>query len=77
VAWRLKVGIFEQEKAAIARQRCRKQASAATNRHGTIEELLEAVFSMMSVTRLYSEDQQEELVSRRSESAVRNLELHC
>jgi hypothetical protein len=30
---------------------------AATNKHGTIEELLEAVFSVRSMPRLYNEQQ--------------------
>jgi hypothetical protein len=65
----------EQEDAAIARQQRRKQVSAATNRHATIEELLEVVFSLWCMQRLYSEDQQEKLVSRRSGSVVCICEL--
>jgi hypothetical protein len=49
----------EQKEAAVAKQRCGKQISAATNKDATIEELLEAVFSMRFVLRLYVEDQRE------------------
>jgi hypothetical protein len=54
---------MEQEEAAIARQRRGKHVSAATNQHATIEGVLEAVFSVWSVPRLYSEDQREKLVT--------------
>jgi hypothetical protein len=37
-------------------QQCSKHRSTATNKHTTVEELLEAVFSMRSLPRLYSED---------------------
>jgi hypothetical protein len=47
-------------KAAIARQRHGKQMSVATSKQTTTEELLGAVFSMQSVLRLCSEDNQEE-----------------
>jgi hypothetical protein len=50
--------------AAIGRQQCRKYISAARNQHATIEELLEAVFSVWFVQRLHGEDKQEKLVSR-------------
>jgi hypothetical protein len=64
VTRRLKPGIVEQEEEAIARQwRC-KHVSAATNQHATVEELLEALFSVRSVPTLYSEDQREKLVRR-------------
>jgi hypothetical protein len=33
-----------------------KRATAATNTHGTVEELLEAVFSIWSLPRLYNEN---------------------
>jgi hypothetical protein len=50
--WRLKAGIVEWVEAAIARQRRGEDVSAATNKHATIEELLEAVFSMLSTPML-------------------------
>jgi hypothetical protein len=53
----------EQEEAAIARQRRHKRVSTSTNKHATVEELLEMVFSIWSVLRLYSEDQPEKSVS--------------
>jgi hypothetical protein len=56
MTWQLKAGIVEEE-AAIARQRHGKHISTAMNKHETIEELLEAVFSMQSAPRLYNEDQ--------------------
>jgi hypothetical protein len=65
----------EQEEAAIARQRRVKHVSAAMNQHPAIEELLEAVFSVWSTPRPYSEDQLEKLMSRRLESAVSSHEL--
>jgi hypothetical protein len=42
---------------AVAREWLGKHASAATDMHATIEELLEAVFSMRSMQRLYKESQ--------------------
>jgi hypothetical protein len=45
----------EQIKGAVAR----KRGYAATNKHETTEELLEAMFSMPSEPRLYSEDYRE------------------
>jgi uncharacterized protein (DUF1697 family) len=59
-------------------------APAATNTHATIEELLEAMFSMQCMSRLRSEDEWEKLVmsqnlmveSQRSELAL-NPDLHC
>jgi hypothetical protein len=58
VTWRLSAGIVEQEVEAIARQRCDKHTSTATNKHATIEELLDAVFySVWSAPRPYSKDQ--------------------
>jgi hypothetical protein len=64
VAIRLKTGIVEQIDAAIAMQRCGKHISAAVNEYATVEELLEAVFSMQSVPRLYRKNQQEMLVRK-------------
>jgi hypothetical protein len=49
----------EQEDAAVDRQRRGKHISATKNKHATIEELFEAVFSMRPLPRLYSEDQQQ------------------
>jgi hypothetical protein len=43
----------------IAKQRRGKHFSAATNQHATIEELLETVFSMLSMPRLYKEEELE------------------
>jgi hypothetical protein len=37
----------EKEKAAIARQRCGKHVSIASNQHATIQDLLEAVFRVV------------------------------
>jgi hypothetical protein len=64
----------EQEEAAVARHWRGKHVSAATNQHATIEELLEAVFSVQSVPGLYSKDQWEKSVSQ-SVSVVRSCEL--
>jgi hypothetical protein len=74
VRWRLKAGIVERIDAAISRQWNDEHVSAAKNQHATIAELLEAVFSMQSLPRLYGEDQREKLISRRL--AV-SMELHC
>jgi hypothetical protein len=57
VTWRLKAGIVAQKEAAIAKQRDGRHLSSAKNKHLTIEELLEAVFLMRSVSRLYIEAQ--------------------
>jgi hypothetical protein len=54
----------EQVDAVVARQRCGKNLSAAMNEQATVEELLEAVFSMQSVPKPYSENQQEKLVRK-------------
>jgi hypothetical protein len=59
VTWWLKALIVEQEEAPIFRQWHSKHISAATIEHATIEELLEVVFSVQSMPRLYSEDQWE------------------
>jgi hypothetical protein len=53
----------EREEAAIAMQQHSEHVSAAMNQHATTEELLEVVFSVWSTPRLYSEDEQEKLVS--------------
>jgi hypothetical protein len=66
----LKAGTVKQEEAAIATQWHGKHVSTAMNLQATIKELLEVVFSVWSALRLYSEDQQQKLVSRRSELAL-------
>jgi hypothetical protein len=45
--------------AAIARRQRGKDFSAATNQPATMDELLEAVFSVWSAPRIYSDDQSE------------------
>jgi hypothetical protein len=50
----MKSGIVEPENKAVARQRLRKHVSPATHKQATIGELLEAVFSLRSVPRLYN-----------------------
>jgi hypothetical protein len=52
VTGRLKAGIVEKEEMAIARQRRGKQFCAGTNKHATVEELVEAVFSIRSAPKL-------------------------
>jgi hypothetical protein len=69
--------MVEEEEAAIARQQDSKHVSAAMNQDATTEELLEVVYSVQSVLRLYNEDQWKKLFSQRFESVVSNLELHC
>jgi hypothetical protein len=59
VTWQLKAGILEQIDATIARQRCCKHVSAATDMHATVEKLLDAMFFVWAVPRLYIEDQTE------------------
>jgi hypothetical protein len=49
----------EQEEVAIARQKRITHFFAATDSDTTIEEPLEAAFSIWSMPRLYSEDQQQ------------------
>jgi hypothetical protein len=58
VTWRLKAGVVEQEETAVCRQRRGKHVSRATNQHTTIKEMLDAMFSMRPLSRLYSENQQ-------------------
>jgi hypothetical protein len=60
----LKAGIVEPEEMAVARQWLCKHVSMATNSrdattytHATLEEMLEAVFSVGSMQRLYKESQ--------------------
>jgi hypothetical protein len=50
----LKAGIVEKEETTTARQRLSKHASVAIDTHTTLEELLEAVFSVWSEPRLYN-----------------------
>jgi hypothetical protein len=49
VTWRQKAGIMESVETPIARQRIGKQVSAATATQATIDELLETMFSILSV----------------------------
>jgi hypothetical protein len=49
----LKFGIVEPEEMAFARLQLDKHMSAVTDMHATIEELLEIMFSMWSMARLY------------------------
>jgi hypothetical protein len=51
------------EDSVIARQWHSRHVSAATNQDVEIVDLLEVVFSVGSMLRLYSEDQQKKLVS--------------
>jgi hypothetical protein len=46
----------EQKEAAVAKQQCGKHVSATTNKHTTIEELMEAVFPVQSVPEQDSKD---------------------
>jgi hypothetical protein len=48
-------GIVETEETAVARQRRDRHLSAATDTHTTLEKLLEAMFSVWYVPRLYRE----------------------
>jgi hypothetical protein len=50
---------LEQEEVAVTGQRQDKQFVAATNQRATIEEMLEAVISTLSLPRLGNEDQQQ------------------
>jgi hypothetical protein len=63
VTWHLKGGIVEPEQMAAVRLCLSKHMSAAMDMPATIEELLEAVFSMQSMPRLYSEGHREKFVS--------------
>jgi hypothetical protein len=45
-----KAGIVEPEQTAVARQRFGKHVPAATNTHAAIQELLDSVFYMWSVS---------------------------
>jgi hypothetical protein len=50
VTCRLKAGIVEPEEPAVDRQRLGKNIPAPTNRNAVIKELLDAVFSIRSVS---------------------------
>jgi hypothetical protein len=50
-----KAGTLKHDEIAIAWQRCRKNVSAAMNKHARIEKLLETMFSHWSVPRLLLE----------------------
>jgi hypothetical protein len=52
---------MEPEETTVARKRLDKHVSMATDTSATTEEPLEAVFSMWSVPRLYSEGHLEKL----------------
>jgi hypothetical protein len=56
----------EREEKAVDRQRSHKHISAATNKHATIQELLEAVFSLRSDQRLHNENERDKRGSRKS-----------
>jgi hypothetical protein len=65
----MKARIADPEKTSNARQWHDKHVSAVTNNY-TTEELLETVFSMWSVPRLYNENQLEFSVSRECEGVA-------
>ena len=52
--------------ATIARKRHSNYVSAAISKHETTEELLEAMFAMWSMPRLYSDDKRGKLVVNQS-----------
>jgi hypothetical protein len=54
---RLKAVIVEKEEAAVTRQWYGKHVAIAKNKHATIEN---ALFSMLCLPRLYSQDQQQQ-----------------
>jgi hypothetical protein len=58
------IRIVEWIKTVIARELVGKHMSAAMNRLATVEELLEAMFSVHSVPWLYSEDHVQKLPRR-------------
>jgi hypothetical protein len=55
VTQHLKGGIAEPEETVVVRQWLSKQAPLAMDMHATTEELLEAVFSMRPMPRLYDD----------------------
>jgi hypothetical protein len=54
--------------AAIATQRRGKHVLSAMSKHARLEELLVAMFSMLSVPRLHGENKKEKLVSKIQEA---------
>lgn len=69
----MKVQIVEQEEMVIVRQWLGEHVSAATHQHATVNEMLEAAFSLWSALRLHSEDQREKIISWMSKLAVSSL----
>lgn len=63
VTWRQKAGLVSRIDAATAMEQGRKHVSTAKNKHITMEEPLNAVFSIWSMSRLYSENHWEKLSS--------------
>jgi hypothetical protein len=61
---------MKQEEVAIATQWHGKHVSTAMNQLAETEELLEVWFSVWSTLRLHGENQQQKLVSRRSELEI-------
>jgi hypothetical protein len=59
----MKATTVEPKEMHIARKRHGKQVSSATSTHTTMEEKIEAVFSMQSMPRQHNEDQWEKKVS--------------
>jgi hypothetical protein len=55
----MKARIADPEKTSISRQQHGNHAIAVTNNHKTTKKLLEAMFSMRYVQRLYKGNQQE------------------
>jgi hypothetical protein len=53
VAYRLKAGNVERAETFVAREWLGKYVPATTDSNATIDELLEALFSMLSEPRLY------------------------
>jgi hypothetical protein len=54
---------MEPEETAVARQQFDKHVSAVMDMHATVEELLETMFSMQSMLRLYSESHWANLIA--------------
>lgn len=64
ICW-VKEGIADPEKSAIARWQHGKYVSPATNKHVAIKELLEAMLSIWSMPKLYSEGHWKKLTLNR------------
>jgi hypothetical protein len=64
VTRQLKTRIGEGVEVVIARQQSGKHVSTVINQNTTTEELLEVVFSVWYMPKLYSEDQHEKSVSQ-------------